>query len=90
MDQIYTCIYTLCILYLDTEFSCMIFLLIYFQDLFFKYPWNNFLHSQVEGCIHAAVTSTAGLAVVAQGDDGNTESSENSDDSFSLKYHVSC
>lgn len=61
----------------------------YFQDLFFKFPWNNFLHSQVEGCIRAAVSLTSGLAVVAQGDDGNTETSENSDDSFSLKYHVS-
>ena len=22
-----------------------------FQDLFFKYSWNNFLHTQVEHCV---------------------------------------
>lgn len=26
-----------------------------FQDLFFKYQWNNFLHTQVEQCIAAAL-----------------------------------
>ncbi len=27
------------------------------QDLFCEYPWNNFLHSQVEYCVHTALTS---------------------------------
>ena len=56
------------------------------QDLFFKFPWNNFLHSQVEGCVSAAVSTTV---PVAPGDGNSTETNESTDDSFSLKYHVS-
>jgi serine/threonine-protein phosphatase 6 regulatory subunit 3 len=32
-----------------------------FQDLFFKYTWNNFLHSQVEQCIAFALNSELSL-----------------------------
>lgn len=30
-------------------------LLYYFQDLFFKYTWNNFLHTQVQQCLALAI-----------------------------------
>lgn len=52
---------------------------LYLQDLFFKFPWNNFLHTQVEGCISAALSSTVSL-------NANEDSSE---EPFSMKYHVS-
>ena len=52
---------------------------LHLQDLFFKFPWNNFLHTQVEGCISAALSSTASL-------NANEDSSE---EPFSMKYHVS-
>lgn len=29
-------------------------------DLFFKYPWNNFLHTQVENCLVAALDVGSG------------------------------
>lgn len=29
-------------------------------DLFFKYPWNNFLHTQVENCLVAALEVGSG------------------------------
>lgn len=55
------------------------------QDLFFKFPWNNFLHSQVEGCISAAVSST-----ISPTDDGSGKTENNGNmDAFSLKHHVS-
>jgi len=34
-----------------------------FQELFFKYTWNNFLHSQVEQCIAFALNSELSLSV---------------------------
>ena len=34
-------------------------LLVHFQDLFFKYSLNTFLHSQVEQCIATVLTNTA-------------------------------
>ena len=34
----------------------MNFFLIFFQDLFFKYTWNNFLHFQVELSIAAILS----------------------------------
>jgi serine/threonine-protein phosphatase 6 regulatory subunit 3 len=27
------------------------------QDLFFKYTWNNFLHTQVQQCLALAINS---------------------------------
>lgn len=30
-----------------------------FQDLFFKFTWNNFLHVQVEQCVSAILNQTA-------------------------------
>ena len=48
------------------------------QDLFFKFPWNNFLHSQVEGCIRAALFSTT----------ANNANDGGSEEQFPLKYHV--
>jgi hypothetical protein len=57
------------------------------MDLFFKFPWNNFLHSQVEGCVSAAVSTTVPVAV-APSDGNSAESSESTDDRFSLKYHI--
>jgi hypothetical protein len=63
------------------------------MDLFFKFPWNNFLHTQVEGCVSAAV-STASPSPPTSGPDTTpadtpADSSESqTEDSFSLKYHV--
>lgn len=37
-----------------SEFFSLSF--IFFQDLFFKYTWNNFLHFQVELCIAAILS----------------------------------
>ena len=34
-----------------------------FQELFFKYTWNNFLHSQVEQCIAFAMNSELSLSI---------------------------
>ena len=28
------------------------------QDLFFQYPWNNFLHKEIEACVGAALNSS--------------------------------
>lgn len=39
------------------------FFLSVFQELFFKYTWNNFLHSQVEQCIAFALNSELSLSV---------------------------
>lgn len=33
--------------------------LFFFEDLFFKYTWNNFLHLQVELCVAAIVRPCA-------------------------------
>lgn len=27
----------------------------FFKDLFFKYTWNNFLHTQVQSCLALAI-----------------------------------
>lgn len=43
-------------------------------DLFFKYPWNNFLHTQVENCLISAL---------------KTHVSEEIDDTNALTKHVS-
>lgn len=38
---------------LDEIISCGTFTVL--LDLFFKYPWNNFLHTQVENCLISAL-----------------------------------
>lgn len=35
------------------------FSLVFLQDLFFKFSWNNFLHVQVEQCVSAILNQTA-------------------------------
>lgn len=37
----------------------MLLFFFFFQDLFFKYTWNNFLHLQVELCVAAIVRPCA-------------------------------
>lgn len=37
----------------------MLFFFFFFEDLFFKYTWNNFLHLQVELCVAAIVRPCA-------------------------------
>ena len=36
---------------------CSVVLFFSFQDLFIQYEWNNFLHSQVQRCISAILSS---------------------------------
>ena len=42
---------------------CIFIDLFFFQELFFKYTWNNFLHSQVEQYIAFALNSELSLSV---------------------------
>ena len=95
--HVHVCVYVQCTLYMYLHSHVchfvMSFVFVYnhdlsMQDLFFKFPWNNFLHSQVEGCVSAAVSTTVPVAV-APSDGNSAESSESTDDRFSLKYHVS-
>ena len=51
------------------------------QGLFFQYPWNNFLHAQVEACVSASLTSTLPTSM----DDDTGQPNGN----VTLRHHVS-
>lgn len=55
-----------------------------FQDMFFKYTWNNFLHTQVEICIALILASP-----LENTENGTITDQESSGDNLLLK-HVSC
>jgi hypothetical protein len=54
--------------------------LLFFQDLFFHYRWNNFLHAQVEQCVALALRCLGGGddgpgGIEAEGDGHNSQGS---------------
>lgn len=55
-----------------------------FQDMFFKYTWNNFLHTQVEICIALILASP-----LENTENGTITDQDSSGDNLLLK-HVSC
>lgn len=54
-----------------------------FQNMFFEYPWNNFLHMQVELCISTSLVSCTNVAVEVNCESGEAERS------ITLRHHVS-
>ncbi len=60
-----------------------LFLLLLLQDLFFQYPWNNFLHTYVEASVTAALSLNSSVPMDTNDDTGQ------SDDSITLRQHVS-
>ncbi len=69
------------------------------KDLFYQFPWNNFLHSQVEFCVQIALTSDMVLREVggvaegdtggmAKEDAGGSEGESQPDCPVSLRHHV--
>ena len=55
-----------------------------FQDMFFKYTWNNFLHTQVEICIALILASP-----LESTENGTITDQDSTGDNLLLK-HVSC
>ena len=39
---------------------------VHFQELFFQYSWNNFLHAQVEQCIIGIVSNSRAITLLPQ------------------------
>ena len=52
------------------------------QDLFFQYPWNNFLHLYVESSISIVLSSSYPIPLDTNDDTGQPN------DSITLRQHV--